>query len=92
MSQTDGHMKETGKAVEIISLARMRSGQTGTIVQIDGGWGLHRRLDGLGIRQGRTITKVSAQWMRGPVLVRQGNTQVALGFGMAGKVFVEVPR
>ena len=48
-----------------------------------------RRLDALGIRVGETITKVSSQWMRGPVLVRHGNTDVAIGYGMAQKIMVE---
>ena len=44
----------------------------------------------MGIRAGKEITKVSEQWMRGPVLIRHGNTQVALGFGMARRVMVSV--
>jgi len=69
---------------------RMRSGQRGKIVEINGGYGLARKLDALGIRVGKEITKVSAQWMRGPVLLRQDNTQAAVGFGMASKVLVEL--
>jgi len=48
------------------------------------------KLDALGIRVGKEVTKISAQWMRGPVLLRQNNTQAALGFGMASKVLVEL--
>jgi len=92
MNQPNDHMNQMHKAVEIISLARMSPGQAGMIVQIDGGRGLSSRLDGLGIRVGKKITKVSGQLMRGPVLLRQDNIQVALGFGMACRVLVEVPR
>ncbi len=73
-----------------ISLARMRSGQKGRIVEIDGGCGLARKLEALGIRTGNEITKLSEQLMRGPVLLQHNNTQAAIGFGMASKVFVEV--
>ena len=73
-----------------VSLAQMRTGQKGKIVRIDGGYGLARKLDALGIRVGKEITKISKQWMRGPVLLRQDNTQLALGFGMASKVLVEI--
>jgi len=73
-----------------LSLVQMRSGQKGRIVEINGGYGLARKLDALGIRTGKEITKISAQWMRGPVLLQQGNTQAALGFGMASKVLVEL--
>ena len=73
-----------------ISLARMRAGQKGKIVRISGDHGLARRLEVLGIRQGEEIKKISDQWMRGPVLIQHGNSQVALGFGMASKVLVEI--
>ena len=73
-----------------VSLAQMRPGQKGRIVGIDGGYGLACKLDALGIRVGKEITKISAQWMRGPVLLRQDNTQAAVGFGMASRVLVEV--
>ena len=71
-------------------MARMRSSQKGKIVRISGGHGLTRRLEVLGIRQGEEIKKISDQWMRGPVLLQHGHSQVALGFGMASKVLVEI--
>jgi ferrous iron transport protein A len=39
---------------------------------------------------GKKVTKVSAQLMRGPVTVRIDNSQVAIGFGMAKKILVEI--
>ncbi len=73
-----------------VSLVQMRAGQKGKIVEIDGGFGLAQKLDALGIRTGREITKVSGQLMRGPVLLQHNNTQAAVGFGMASRIFVEV--
>jgi len=73
-----------------ISLAQMQAGQKGKIVEINGGVGLSRKLEALGIRVGKEITKVSGQLMRGPVLLRHNHTQAALGFGMASRVLVEV--
>ncbi len=90
MSEINVGTKSGGFAANRISLAQMRSGQKGKIVEINGGYGLARKLDALGIRVGKEVTKVSAQWMRGPVLLRQDNTQAALGFGMASKVLVEL--
>ena len=81
-------MTET-KAIRV-SLAQMRSGQKGRIVEINGGYGLARKLDALGIRTGKEITKISEQLMRGPVLLQQDHTQAAMGFGMASRVLVEV--
>ncbi len=90
MSETNVNINEMGTAPNRVSLAQMQAGQRGKIVEINGGYGLARKLDALGIRVGKEVTKVSAQWMRGPVLLRQDNTQAALGFGMASKVLVEL--
>ena len=81
-------MTET-KAIRV-SLVQMRSGQKGRIVEINGGYGLARKLETLGIRTGKEITKISEQLMRGPVLLQQNHTQAAVGFGMASKVLVEI--
>jgi ferrous iron transport protein A len=72
-----------------VTLARMKAGQRGTVVQIQGGHGLINRLDALGIRAGRRITKVSSMLMRGPVTIEVDRTQVAIGFGMANRIIVE---
>ena len=71
-------------------LTQMKRGERGRVVKIEGGFGLFRRLEALGIREGIKITKASAQIMRGPITVRVGNTEVAIGYGMAKRVFVEV--
>jgi ferrous iron transport protein A len=76
-----------GKA-DKLDLVQLRPREKGVVVAINGGDGLVRRLDTLGVRIGAEITKISAQLMRGPVIVRIGSTQVALGFGMARKVMV----
>ena len=60
------------------------------VVDIQGGYGLIRRLESLGIRVGKKVTKVSSQFMRGPVIIRIDNFQVAIGFGMARKVLVKI--
>ena len=73
-----------------ISLANMRSGQSGKIVQIDGRVGMTCRLDVLGLRIGKKIKKVSGQLMRGPIIVSHGNTRAAVGFGMAQRIWMEI--
>ncbi len=72
-----------------IPLSRMETGQSGIVVQIQGGRGLINRLSALGIRPGQIVTKVSSMFMRGPVTIQVGNAQVAIGFGMANKIIVE---
>jgi len=75
---------------KLVTLRQMQSGQSGKVIQIQGGFGLVNRLSALGIRPGKRITKVSSMLMRGPVTIQAGNTQVALGFGMANKIIVEL--
>ena len=84
-----------------ITVCQMRPGQSGTIVQILEGYGHQRgrghgchglagRLQALGVRPGKRITKLSGMFMRGPVTLQVGQAQLAIGYGMAGKILVEV--
>ena len=75
-----------------LTLAEMKTGQTGTVVGVLGGHGLIQRLDALGIRPGKKVTKLSSTLFRGPVMLRVNNTQVAVGFGMARKIIVEADK
>jgi ferrous iron transport protein A len=77
---------------EQLTLAQMRTGQTGTVVEVLGGHGLIRRLDALGIRPGKKVTKLSSTLFHGPVILRADSTQVAIGFGMARKIIVELDK
>jgi len=73
-----------------LPLSRMEAGQSGIVVQIQGGHGLINRLSSLGIRPGKKVTKFSSMFMRGPVTVQVGNAQLAIGFGMANRILVEL--
>jgi ferrous iron transport protein A len=73
-----------------LTLGQMEAGQTGTVIRILGGRGLTRRLEALGIRAGKKITKISSMLFRGPVTLRVDQTQAAIGFGMANKILVEI--
>jgi Fe2+ transport system protein FeoA len=74
---------------EHVVLATMVSGTRGTVAAIDGGGGLAKRLNAIGIRIGAELVVTSKQYMRGPLTVKIGNAQVAIGFGMASKILVE---
>ncbi|MBN1686444.1 MAG: ferrous iron transport protein A [Spirochaetales bacterium] len=78
--------------VFILSLNDMKRGESGVIKEILGGHGFARRLESMNIRVGKNITKVSAMFRRGPVTVQADHTRLALGFGMAGRIIVEVKR
>jgi ferrous iron transport protein A len=77
---------------EQLSVAQMRTGQTGTVVEVLGGHGLVRRLDSLGIRPGRQVTKVSTTLFHGPVTLKVNSSRVAVGFGMAKRIVVKVDK
>lgn len=72
------------------NLTKMKSGDQGTVVEIEGGHGVNNRLNAMGIRPGTKIVKIGSQLMRGPVTIALGNSQVAIGFGMAKKIIVQL--
>jgi Fe2+ transport system protein FeoA len=90
-----GHCGECRKELKTtkmkkLNLTRMRSGTKGEVVKIGGRQHMKNKMETLGIRIGRKIEKVSGHAMRGPVVIKLGATQVAIGHGMAHKIIVEV--
>ena len=73
-----------------LDLTQLKEGESGVAEEIQGGFGLTRRLESLGLRAGKKVTKVSSQLMRGPITIRIGNSQIAIGFGMAKKIILRV--
>ena len=73
-----------------VSLSDMPMRNSGTVVAIQAGFGLTRRLDAMGIRPGITLTKIAGSPFGGPVVLRVGHIQLALGYGMALKILVEL--
>lgn len=72
-----------------ISLTEMRAGQSGTVLHLQGGREFVSRVQALGLRPGKRITKVSSMIMHGPVTVQINGTQIAMGFGMASRIIVQ---
>lgn len=73
-----------------VPLSQIEAGKSVRIVQVEGGRGMINRLSALGIRPGQKVTKVSSMFMRGPVTIQVGNAQIAIGFGMAKRIVVEL--
>jgi ferrous iron transport protein A len=71
-----------------VTLAQLKNGQSGTVVEIQGGHRMTDRLNALGIVPGKKITKTSAMLMRGPVTVEVDRAVVAIGFGMASRIMM----
>jgi len=76
----------------IIDLTQMRPGKSGRVVEIQGGYGIHRKVQAMGIRPGKRIIKVSSHFWQGPQTVEIDKVQFAVGFGMAKRILVEVDR
>ncbi|MBU1617536.1 MAG: ferrous iron transport protein A [Candidatus Margulisbacteria bacterium] len=76
----------------LIPLSKMRNGESGVVQEIRGGGELKNRLAALGLRVALNVTRVSGMIFLGPITVKVGHTQIALGHGMAGKVILEVER
>ena len=73
-----------------MDVSQMKEGEKAKVIDIQGGWGMLRKLGSLGIRPGVEITKISSQFLRGPITIQVANTQVAFGYGMARKIIVKV--
>ena len=70
-------------------LTQIPEGEKAVIKSINGGFGVLRKLNALGIKEGKEIKKISTGIARGPVVLQCGNTQLAIGFGMAQKIIVK---
>lgn len=73
-----------------VNLVDMKPGQSGIISAIEGGQGLEKKLSEIGLYRGRKVKKISSVFRRGPVTVHVDNFQVAIGYGKAVRVMVEV--
>jgi len=76
--------------MHIVSLVEIEVGRECAVWQFAGGFAFTRRIEAMGIRLGTKLVKVSGSCFGGPVIVRAGNVQLALGHGMASKIAVQV--
>jgi ferrous iron transport protein A len=86
------YFREGNSLPVIKSLNDLHPEESGVVHEIAGGQGVTNRLNALGIRPGKKITKISSMLLHGPVTIRIDRTRVAIGFGMAAKIFVEVDK
>jgi len=75
-------------AREELSLSDLRPGDTAEVVSIRKGRRAQMRLLELGITPGSRVTIVAVHPLRGPVVVRVGTVEAALGWGLASSVRV----
>lgn len=72
------------------TLIDLKKGEQGEIIGFDAGYGLQRRLESMGIRPGKIVSRVSAQALGGPITVSVDGRQCAMGRGMAAKVKIRI--
>ncbi len=73
----------------MIPLIFQPEGSSGIIIHVKGGRGLVRRLAELGLTQGTRI-KVLKETGYGPMLIEVRGSRLAIGRGVAAKIFVDV--
>jgi Fe2+ transport system protein FeoA len=74
---------------EVISLTSLSEGEKGVITNASGGFGLVRRLAEMGLTPGVEIKLLRKCPFRGPLQIEVRGSVLALGFGVASKVFVK---
>ncbi|OYT40821.1 MAG: ferrous iron transport protein A [Candidatus Altiarchaeales archaeon ex4484_43] len=70
-------------------LSDLSLGDTGRITRVVGGWGLHQKLTMMGIKEGSMIRVVKSASSGGPVVIEVERNSIAIGRGMAQKIYVE---
>jgi len=92
---------ERRKGVERVKLplTALRDGESGIITSIKAGrgggrggrgWGFKKRLMDMGLTPGTRITVVRSAPFHGPLEVSVRGSRLALGRGMAERIFVEI--
>jgi DtxR family Mn-dependent transcriptional regulator len=83
-------LEEVGKRKEsLVALTELKAGQSGKIFFIRGGHSVLQRLLDMGLTPSTKITLVKAAPFDGPIQVSVRGSKLAIGRGIASKVFVE---
>ncbi|RKY15824.1 MAG: ferrous iron transport protein A [Planctomycetota bacterium] len=70
-------------------LDQMLFGEWGVVVAFEGGLGMVRRLEAMGLRRGTPIRLLASQPLGGPVVIEVAGTRIVLGRGIAKRVIVQ---
>lgn len=86
-------LEEVGKRKEnLVALSDLKEGQFGKVFFIRGGHNVLQRLLDMGLTPGTRISVVKAAPFEGPVEVAVRSSKLALGRGIASKVFVDMEK
>ena len=81
-----------GRVEETSSLVELHPSEKGIVAFALGGYGLVRRLADMGLTPGTEVTVIRSAPFRGPIEVAVRGVSLALGYGVASKVFVKRPK
>ncbi len=86
-------LEEAGKHNQnLVSVSNLKQGQCGKISLIRGGHNMLQRLLDMGLTPGTNICVVRVAPLGGPVELSVRNSKLALGKGVASKVFVDLEK
>lgn len=74
----------------LIKLTDMKRGNAGIVSDIGGGRDVSRRIQNMGMRLGKKIKKIEGHHKKGPQTVLITHFKIAIGFGMAEKIIIEI--
>ena len=80
-------MHNQSQEPQFISLAESKRNAVFTICKFDGGPHFAKKLESIGIREGDTIVVMNKHVLKGPIVVKVKNAQIALGYMMAKKIW-----
>ena len=83
-------VREEGARRLVTELSNLKPGEKGTVHFMRGHTGACQRLLDMGLTRGTEIEVINSAPFRGPVEIKVRGTCLALGRGLASKVFVEV--
>jgi len=73
----------------MIILDKVHEDKKARVIEVQGGWGVRRRLGQMGIHPGDIITVLRYGALGGPILIEVHGFQVALGRRIASRITVE---
>ncbi len=83
-------LEEVGKRKEnLVALSELKEGRTGKIFFIRGGHNVLQRLLDMGLTPGTKLSVIKTAPFEGPIEITVRSSKLALGRGIASKVFVE---
>ena len=68
---------------------QLSANQKARVIEYQGGLGVRKRLEHMGIHPGDVITVMQRGALGGPILIKVHGFQLALGRGIASKILVE---